>query len=156
MIRELLSTDQAVWHVGTDSEQGQILCMRPGLLQHQHQKPHFASNLGSNRPALGPEWSRQCVNVHPVCQSCAAKLQFEILFQVEQTRASIRFCHSTARTVQRWRSLACFRVAAIAMRCFPVAGSRARLFFPCEHLRHKTPSWNSIVACHVVEISNRH
>ena len=155
MIRELLSTDQAVWHVGTDSEQGQILCMRPGLLQHQHQKPHFASNLGSNRPALGPERSGQCQ-----CSSCVPELRSQVavrdLFKVEQTRASIRFCHSTARTVQRWRSLACFRVAAIAMRCFPVAGSRARLFFSCEHLRHKTPSWNSIVACHVVEIGNRH
>ena len=94
MIRELLSTDQAVWHVGTDSEQGQILCMRPGLLQHQHQKPHFASNLGSNRPALGPECSRQCVNVHPVCQSCAAKLQFEHCSRLN--RLELPFVFATA------------------------------------------------------------
>ena len=103
------------------------------------------ASRSASATTLGPECSRQCQ-----CSSCVPELRSQVavrdLFKVEQTRVSIRFCHSTARHIQRWRLLACFRVAAIALRCLPVAGSRARLFFSCEHLRHKTPSWNSIVA----------
>ena len=75
MIRELRPTDQAVWHVGTDSEQGLILCMRPGLLQQQH----WAQNVPDN------------FNVDPVCLSGAAKLQFEVCSRLNRLALTFVF-----------------------------------------------------------------